>query len=58
MQDSTHLVKCYNSHVIPIVDYSSGICGYSNSEEGDNIQNRATRYYLGLHQKAPIFVIQ
>ena len=48
----------YNSHVIPIMDYSSGIWGYSKSEEGDNIQNRATRYYLGVHQKAPIFAIQ
>ncbi len=25
------------------MDYSSGIWGYSKSEEGDNIQNRATR---------------
>ncbi len=23
----------------------------------DNIQNRATRYYMGAHQKAPIFAI-
>ncbi len=36
--------KMYNSHVIPIMDYSSGIWSYSKSEEGDNIQNRPTRY--------------
>ncbi len=50
--------KMYNSPVIPIVYYSSGIWGYSKSKEVDNIQNRATRYYLGVHQKAPIFAIQ
>ncbi len=48
----------YDSHVIQIMDYSSGIWGYSQSEEGDNIQNRATRYYLGVHQEAHIFAIQ
>ncbi len=50
--------KMYNAYVIPIMDYSSGIWGYSKSEEGDNIQNRATRYYQGIHQKAHIFAIQ
>ncbi len=50
--------KMYNSHVIPIMDYSSGIWRYSKSEDGDNIQNRATRYYLGVHQKAPVFAIR
>ncbi len=50
--------KIYNSHVIPIMDYSSGIWGYSKSEEVDNIQNRATKYYLGVYQRAHIFAIQ
>ncbi len=48
----------YNSHIIPVIDYSLRIWGYSKSVEGDNIQNRATRYYLGVHQKAPIFAIE
>ncbi len=50
--------KMYNSHVITIMDYSSGIWGYTKSEEHDNILNRGTRYYLGVHQKALIFAIQ
>ncbi len=29
-----------------------------NAVKGDNIQNRATRYYLRVHQKALIFAIQ
>ncbi len=48
----------YKSHVISVMDYSSRIWGYSKSEEGDNIQNRATIYYLGVHQNAPIVAIQ
>jgi hypothetical protein len=40
------------------MDYSSGIWGYSKFEEGEKIQNRATRYYLGVHQTSPIFAIQ
>ncbi len=36
MHDSTNLDKCI-THVIPVMDYSSGICGYSKIGEGDNI---------------------
>ncbi len=46
-----------NSHVIPVMDYSLGIWRYSKLEEGDNIQNRVTRYYMGVLQRAVIFVI-
>ncbi len=51
MQDSTHLVKCITLMQFKFMDYSSGIWGYSKSEEGVNIQNRATIYYKVLHQK-------
>ncbi len=49
--------KMYHSHVVPITDYSSGIWGYLKSIEGEKIQNRATRFYLEIHKKAPILGI-
>ncbi len=48
----------YNSHVIPVMGYSLAIWGYSESEEGHNIEYRTTRYYLEVHQKLHIFAIQ
>jgi hypothetical protein len=48
----------YHSHVAPIIDYSCGIWGFQNSIDGEKIQNRATRFYLGIHSKAPILAFQ
>ncbi len=45
----------YESHVI---DYSAGVWGCSKFEEWGKIQNRAIRYYLGVHQKAQIMAIE
>ncbi len=51
------LSQMYTFQVIPVVDYNMGIQRYSKFEEGDNIQNRATRRYsLGVHQKAPTYI--
>ncbi len=43
--------KMFNSHVVPIIDYSAGVWGYLKSVEGETIQNRATRVLLGVHKK-------
>ncbi len=50
MQDSTHFVKC-----ITLMQFQ---LRFIVREYGDNSQNRATRYYLGVHQKSLIFAIQ
>ncbi len=50
--------KMYESHVVPVIDYSAGVWRYSKFEEGGKIQNQPIRYYLGVHQKAPILAIE
>ncbi len=50
--------KMYHSHVVPIADYSLGIWGYLKSIEGEKIQNRVIRFYLGVHKKTQILAIQ
>ena len=45
--------KLYNMTVCPILDYCSGIWGYSKFETIDTIQNRAIRFFLGVHKFAP-----
>ena len=49
--------KLYQMGVMPIIDYCSGIWGASNSKFAEKIQNRAYRYFLGVHAKTPIHVL-
>ena len=46
--------KLYESCVVPIMDYYSGIWGFLKYPSIDKVHNRACRFYLGLHAKAPI----
>ena len=50
--------KMYHSCVVPISDYFAGIWGFNHFDSMNKIQNRACRYYLGLHPKAPIAGLQ
>ena len=45
--------KMYESGVIPILDYCSGVWGYNKLDRIDTVQNRAIRLYLGVHKFAP-----
>jgi hypothetical protein len=47
----------YYTSVVPILDYCSGVWGFSKHECCEKIQLRACRYFLGIHQKAPIGAI-
>ncbi len=47
----------YHSGVTPILDYCAGIWGYQKFGYIDTIQNRAIRFYLGLHRFAPNLAI-
>ena len=49
--------KLYQSCIIPILDYSSAVWGYSTYQSTDNVQNRAIRYFLGVHRFAPTAAI-
>jgi hypothetical protein len=44
--------KLYNTGVIPILDYGAGVWGYNCHKRADIVQNRAIRFYLGVHRFA------
>ena len=46
----THL---FESYVVPILLYGSGVWGYKNFSCCETVQNRAIRAYLGVHRFAP-----
>ena len=46
--------KLYESLVTPIIDYGSAIWGYKSYNNLDRVQNRATRYFTGVHKFAPM----
>ncbi len=48
----------YHSGVVPVMDYSSGIWGYNDFDCCNKVQQRALRYYLGVHQKTPLLAIE
>jgi hypothetical protein len=45
--------KLYESGVIPVAHYAAGVWGYVKGNGIDLVQNRAVRYYLGVHKRAP-----
>ena len=49
--------KLYNAGVTPILDYCSGVWGYTSFDKINTIQNRAIRFYLGVHKFAPNLAI-
>ena len=49
--------KLYYSCVVPVTDYSSSVWGYKPYAQLDYIQNRAIRYFLGVHRFTPILAI-
>ena len=50
--------KLYNAGVSPVLEYSSGVWGYVKGEHIDHIQNRAMRYFLGVHRFTPVAGMQ
>ena len=44
--------KLYNTGVVPILDYGAGVWGYNCHKRAEIIQNRAIRFYLGVHRFA------
>ena len=50
--------KLYDSCVWPILDYCSSIWAHGKSSFAEKVQNRAIRYFLGVHRNAPIQAIQ
>uniref|UniRef100_A0ABM0MRX3 RNA-directed DNA polymerase from mobile element jockey-like n=1 Tax=Saccoglossus kowalevskii TaxID=10224 RepID=A0ABM0MRX3_SACKO len=46
--------KLYDASVAPILDYCSGVWGFSKFEKCEMIQNRALRFFLGTHRFSPL----
>ncbi len=46
--------KLYESLVAPVTDYGSAIWGYKGYKDLDKVQNRAARFFTGVHKFAPI----
>jgi len=46
--------KLYYSGVVPITEYGSCIWGLAKASDIDKVQNKAMRYFLGVHRYTPI----
>ena len=44
------LKHLYESGVTPILEYGSGVGGYVKSKEIETVQNKAMKFYLGVHR--------
>ena len=47
----------FHSCVVSVVDYCSGIWGLKQFDKIDMIQNRAIRYFMGVHRFTLILAI-
>ena len=45
--------KLFNLGVRPVYEYAAGIWGFHKASAIDKVQNRAMRYFLGVHKFAP-----
>ena len=54
----TSFTKMFNSCVVPVLDYGSGIWAKAKVNHSDFIQNKAYRYFLGVHNFTPIPAMQ
>jgi hypothetical protein len=50
--------KMYDVGVVPIMDYCSGVWGFGKFPKCNSIQNRAIRYFMGVHSFSPNPAIQ
>lgn len=48
----------FNFCISPVLDYCSGVWGYNTYHGIDMIQNRAVRYFCGLHRFAPTIALK
>ena len=49
--------KLYESCDIPVLDYGASVWDYKAYTEIDSVQNRAIRYFLGVHRFTPSLAI-
>ena len=44
----------YKSYVLPIMNYGSAVWGFADYAKPQTLQNRLSRFYLGVHRFAPV----
>jgi hypothetical protein len=50
--------KLYHASVTTVMDYCSAVWGYKELDCCTKLQQRACRYYLGVHQWAPLLAVE
>ena len=50
--------KLYQTGIAPIIDYCSAVWGYKSFKCIQDVQNRAIRYYLGVHKFCPLSFLE
>ena len=50
--------KLYDTGVNSVISYGASVWGYGNDKFGQIVQNRARRYFLGVHKNAPTHTVQ
>lgn len=48
----------FHNCVTPIIDYCSGVWGHQISHKIDMVQDRAIRYFLGVHRMTPLLAVR
>ncbi len=54
----TTLSKLFQTSVSQILEYASEVWGYKDYIKCEWVQQRAARYYLGVHSKTPILSLK
>jgi hypothetical protein len=49
--------KLFQTSVSPVIEYAAEIWGYKDNAKCERVQERAARYYLGVHSKAPLLAL-
>ena len=44
----------YKSYVLPIINYGSAVWGFDEYSKPQTLQNRLSRFFLGVHRFAPV----
>ena len=44
--------KCFETSILPVINYGSEVCGFIKNNKSDLVQTKAMKYFLGVHHFA------
>ena len=50
--------KLFTTGITPILDYCSGVWGFNSYKSIEDVQRKASRYFLGVHKLCPIAALE